>query len=762
MPTFTPSGDSLTGTASVFDVCRFDRTASGDDRFTTLPNIICASYHFTEGTEPPSAQFLYILDDADPSSPFPRTIADLWPLGGAGGDYVVEQDDELLVYETDESGERVLRFDGFADLSQANLAPGGLAVSFAAVGVHKRLWDSPLWGAWYRDADDPKAGGEVQTDLPLWFNPAGKGKSRPNRTPTGYDQDDGATDDLGNDSSYPLFLDAGLPDPPPAVPPPPTPLPPTPDFWDLGDFVRYLFRRHNTALDPNGKPWVDPPVSPSGLTIDGYLQAAAPLKGEPFMDLADPSTYTLEPIRIRSFDVTGKALMEAVAEQLNYFDFHVFLNTREDPDDPGAPINEVVIYRTDGRDGNAPKSLFYPEDGAVITDGVPDFEGMGLALDATGVFNEVEVETAPVGYEVSVILGAGFKVDGADAASPNKFIKSALATATADVKRAYREFILDEAGLGHWDFDTDAWVDGKATDLDDIFGKAEPPEDDPGGDPVPKYVVRLRECEKTLFTLAEDGRPKKPELAISRDYTGDSPGLYDADKDTGDADWQSLGDSGWKLLHDRVGIEITADKPDAWALPKSTSTGTSKFGGDVVRVVQSLANPGDKNTRFWLRLTCVIRGDHGIDAVAKKREASPTEFTIRRVVDSREHWQKQIVSVCGRYNLSTEDVVVRDDTDKAQAQADSTRSGHEFPLVAGSVTIPLVSHAFGVGDFIDTIDGKGLSLASNAGGPAGESDRYAVVVGFDVTCQDPQTTTLKLSDRRAEAEGANHGFGRSR
>ena len=167
-------------------------------------------------------------------------------------------------------------------------------------------------GATYRDGDDPQHGAHADTDLPARFNPTVDGKPKPNCTPDGYDYDEGLP------TALPLFLDAALPgNPAPQA------------FWNLGGFVRYLCR----IVNPD-ETWAKNPVPPTGETIDDYLQSVTPVAGQ-FMDLTKPATYTKSPIVLRSFDATGKTLVNALHEQLRYHGFEIFLDTREDPDDPG-------------------------------------------------------------------------------------------------------------------------------------------------------------------------------------------------------------------------------------------------------------------------------------------------------------------------------------------------------------------------------------------------------------------------------------------
>ena len=724
MPIFQPGVVPLGGIASTFDVVRFDRSQSGANRFISMPNLRLLNYHIQDGLFM-SGQFDYILDDTDHSSPFPYQIEELWPLD-AVGPYVVQQDDELLVYEYVE-GERILVFDGFASVPQVNMG-AGLSATLTAAGVAIRLNDQPIQNAVYRDADGPTGTTATETDLPVWFNPTVKGKATANATPKGYDAHAGQPD------ASPVFLDEGL-----YTIAGTTPV--VPEFWTLAGFVEYLVWTEN-----HGEKFVKNPITPTGVTLTEYLVSAAPLPGAQTMDLTDPSTYVTSDIIIRSFDVTGKTLIEALTEQLNYYGFHLFFQLLEDPNDPGAPINQMVIFRVDGRDGNAPQELFYPVKGGSIEVDFPDINEIAMARDGIDAPNEYEAETGEIEYEVSVVLACGFTPAAGDVSAISSFDHSKMANATAADRKKYRYYIFDECGQGHWDFVGASFVTAIAS-LDEVFGKPK------NGDR--QYANRFRPGLHSIFNQDTSGKPRKAELAISRDYAGKAPAVWDR---TGT--WRSMGESGWKLLPRELGIEVTADNPETWAIPKSAD---GIVPGDTVRGVTSIASPGGANTRFYLRLTTIIKGDKGIEALASKRTASPTKYTVRRLIESRDHWKKQVAAKCSVYNTSGAELIVRDDTGKAKSHVEALRLRTEFPAVAGSIPVPWISHAIGVGDNISKISGIDLSFQANAGGPVGEGPRYPAIVGISYTCTNPQTTTYKLTDQRSEVnEDANHGYGRSR
>ncbi len=203
-------------------------------------------------------------------------------------------------------------------------------------------------------------------------------------------------------------------------------------------------------------------------------------------------------------------------------------------------------------------------------------------------------------------------------------------------------------------------------------------------------------------------------------------------------------------LSARTTSPLTTENPEAWRVPKG-----SVVKGDVVRAISQIANPTSGRPYFFLRLTTKVRADKGIDALADRRDVSPMSFYVERVIDGRDHWVKRVAHKSSAY-ASGSTSTVRDDADKAKAQAEAQRAATEFPPVAGSIAMPWISHAIGIGDSLGYIAGREIDLNQAGGSEAGESPRYPYVVG--VTWQrQPQQTTIHLSDHRT-VEAANHGF----
>jgi hypothetical protein len=728
--TFEPYALPLDGSAATVVVALFDRTAAGDSAYTPLPNVRCERVSRREGAVPSAAQFSYELDSADPAEDAPRQFEELWTLD-ARGPGVVQLGQELVVFLLGDEGDKEFLFHGFADAPQVDLTGAAQAVTFTASGVEVRCWDKPVGGAIIRRSTDPEGGELVQTDLVARCNPSDGTGLHPNCTPDGFDVGE------GEDGAFPAFLDWRLA----------SWLDPEGDevdprgLWTLGKLARYLLGTRDQAE----LAYVGPPAPGFFGDVDQDLSALAPAgDGTGTIDVYDESTYELRPVILRDVVLTGRHWPEVLAEELDRHGFALRFDLATGDD--GRPATTPVLYRKDGLASPAPKDLMLDLAGSDLDPGRNNVGGLRLVRDGRDAFNQVRVASKPSRYEVSVVLAPGFSVSAADAADAlalAQFDRSNLAHASDSTRAKYRVFVADEVGAGHWVLGLAAW-NFVPLDLSAVLGT---PTLAPPGSKVSgrKYVERWRPGSDELLTRDEDGRPLRAELAISTDYAGSYPALWD-----GTGSWQSLGHSGWRLLRDRLGIEVTAENPNGWTIPK-TIVGGAPFGEGVVKVVESLAAPSLANPRFWLRLTTVIEGDHDLGTLAPwRRTSSPSPFLVERLIEARDSYRKDVVHKSSIYSGGATEPV-RDDTDDALALAEATRAAHEFPRVAGGVTIPFASRAYAVGDRVRKVAGREAELATNAGAGGGETPQYPTVVALDWDFSGGrQQTVLQLADRRAE------------
>ncbi len=698
---FEPSSVPLAMDATQVGVFRYQPgEAGGSGAFDFLPNLLCDSIQEREGAQPPVARFHYVLDDSAAANNFPTQFEQLWPID-SHGPYVVRNDDRLVVLAISPNGGRMLLFDGFAQEPRVDLTPRLQDVSFTAVGVAIRCWDEPIGGRHERDADDPQAGAVVSIDRPARFNPDGD----PNCTPDGHDvnQSDSST-------AYPVFLEPNIE----RVPDPRT-------YWTLGKFVRYILAIHNDESFVK---------NPDFTNLDGMLEACSPKNDQGYYEGDGDSVR--DNLVLRDFDATNMPWPEALEQQLGYAGFALRFVTGQD--DSGDPRHTLEIYRKDAAGADSDRELALPQRGDILDPSRCNVSGLHLSRDCGSIVNAITLETRPRRVELSVVLACGFEPSAGDESAANRaqYLRANLGGSSGVARAKYRYYVADEAGDGHWDFESSSWKTD-VLDLASIF-----PDDDDGN---PTYVRRLRPGSYTLISTDTSDRPMRAQLSLSRDYAGKSPAIWD-----GSGSWQPIG-GGWRLLEDRLGIEITAEDPESWSIG-SYSGPNPQEPSQTVRGVTSQANPSGANTRFYLRLTTVIDDDLMLTAAIDARRASPTRFTRRRRADARDHFRMETIAAHSQFNNSDEDIIVRDDTKNALAHARQLRAAHEFPPLVGSVTIPSIVSSFRVGDRISRINGRDLSFRTNYGADQGEPAAFPSIVAVNWNfAAGRQETVLQLADR---------------
>ena len=711
----------LYGDALAISVCLYEPGAEAGP-YSVLPNVRCLCIDTREGPEPSLARFEYIMDDSLALNfGWPSQFEQVWPID-AQGPYVVNPDDRLVVMGQNPDGSPLILFDGFAQVPQVDLTPRSQRVTFAAVGTAVRCYDSRITGRVQRDADTPTiadGSADVQTDLPCRFNPSdnsvgGMGGILGNSTATDYYTQD---DELGD---YPVFIDPllaereqtegeGFTAP-----------------WCIPDAIKYLL-----ATETSDEKYVSWPIF---STLDSLLDVQYPSQGYATFDPGSASASTAN-IPIRDYDASNKPLPEVLADFLGYAGFVLSWQTEADGD--GYPETYLKIYRRDAAAAQAPKLVFLaPARTSTLDPSANNLAQIHLARDANQILNAWQVETQQRQVEVTVILAPLFEPQSGDQESSNRkqfFASSFTPTTPATTRRKYRWYGADECGDGHYNAASGQWS-STALDLSSVFPNTSAN--------TRSYVTRYRPGSQTLIATDSEGRPLRATLEILFGSFSSDPYIQSA---MNSSSWQ-LVTGGWRLLPDRLGIEVTVEDPEQWNGGKSV--------GDIRGVTWQAAPPSGK--QFILRLTTVIDDDLRLPISAPSRIASPTQFTRWGSADARDHFQYASVSPGSRNYQAmdgdgTDPVVVRDDTPLAMAHAYQLRSAHEFPRLAGSLVIPYITTYYQVGDRIQRIDGRNASLQTNVGIDQGEAPSYPWVVGVSWTFEgDRQQTVLQLSDRRRE------------
>jgi hypothetical protein len=730
--------------AAFFGVFRFSpNKVDQSERYQYLPNVRFVGESTREGPEPGSARFRYEFGTLmnrlkDPDNPlkgwlFPTATEDVFPLDAAG-QFVVSQDDRLVVRRyfdgagpNDEVTWEVVA-DGYVQAPQADIG-GEEAVTFETMGVPYRLSDVPIAETYVREAHLPTAGDVYAVSYPApRFNPDGL----PNATPDGYDVSE------GNDDAHPVFLDVRVDKGDRSV-------------WTVSKAVRYLIRRH-------GGGGGDAVNMPTAAQVNGLLTSWEPSSDpEGSMDPNDPDSWVPVPIPVPDLDVTGKTFPEALWEVISPHGFTFSFRLTTDPDS-GDPVWDLIFRR---RDTTYPvKDLLLqkvPAGGTDVLD-TSRTNVFALSLSRDGnIVNEFEALSDATEYECSLILVPLFALDPGDMDTPEKFEQG---TETFDPVK-YRCFGVDEIGDGHWDYyASPAAISYKYFDFNPLFAPGSKGKYKQGEtDASPVWVPRPRPVKGTLLSK-DDLKANRPcELYVSTDYTGDEPGVWD-----GTGTWQKVQTSVWNPMKDRLGVRFTGktitDVNIGFVEHPPAPPTVLPFPGGTMNVLRCLAAAGSQPDAklFSLRFVCRVSSDAGLGAVARRRDASPTTFPVRRVDELRDRFVLQKVHKSSPYAEDDPDSedggkltkALRDDTKSALAHAEARRRAHEMLSVHGQASCDYFTSAYEIGDRVRSVRGRGISLRQNAAAGTGEGPVYPTVVGRTRTAEPRQTTTLELNDNRPE------------
>ena len=395
------SGDSLplTGTAAPLWVCAYDPTGGG---LSVIPNVFPLRTDRREGGMPSSASFVYMFDDAMAINfGWPSRFEQVFGVYSTlqGSPWVVLADQRIVILSQYPDGSPMYLFDGYAQVQQASVAGGGGSgapgherVTFEAIGVESRAWDAPIAGRLQRSSQsggaapailDTTGRSDVQTDLPVRFNPAHDGPGvtggqRPNRTPKGADTAPSRSPGV----TYPVFVEPGWYAPGLAW---------DPDYWNVGGAVRYLLAQWNDQSYVH---------NPDFSTLDKLLKSYELAEGSAVLNPADPSTYTVSSVRVPDLDASNRPWPEVVAHLVSYCGFLVRWDLSADAD--GNPQTTLTFYRRDEFASVAPKSLYLQAAGSgVVNVTASNTTRLELACDWGSIVNAQQVETAQRRVEVS-------------------------------------------------------------------------------------------------------------------------------------------------------------------------------------------------------------------------------------------------------------------------------------------------------------------------------------------------------------------------
>ncbi len=765
---YTPQPPAISSLSVPIGVFRYDPDQSGEDRFQYRPNVFCELVEFKESSIPSACRCSYLLDILATSQGWPGSFEELFPLDSPPSQYAFANDDQVVVLASMPDGQPHCLFHGYAQAPQLDLEPRGQQVTFVGYGAAIRCWDNVIDFRRQRNNnalanDDSGEGTFVDILVPTHFNPQRQGNMIPTDAPKEVLGNDEESESDEGTNEYPIFTDdalwkyykdAGTDQP---------------ALWTLSGFATYILAVYNDENDV---------TNPTFESLVGLLDSRVPIND--LYDPKDPSTYTSSPITIPDFDASGMRWPEALSKMLEMHGFGMLFDVglEEDESNPEDLLvrNNLVIYRRDQAGPYDPKEVFLPPPNTNVDEAYANVGAVHLAWDLASVRNAVSVEMAPEEAEYSFILAPNFQPVAGDEvpAVARDFLLSKLQQGTDANRKKYRQFVANDGNGRYWQYDLGDFTQGNPTTGDPTgFGAFyQPDPDEKVVYKTPEKVIAFAPTSKTLVSKDDRGQTRKSILEYwLPNHIGVDPGrnpdvMGARGKDSGltEGSWKNIPD-GWELLEDRIGVNFTIEDPRLLTVNKAGRKINLIKGSSPIDNISSQGIPA-----LMFRLTTTVQLAERVPVNQGMRAASPTRFPRWMLVDRHDQYKTQQVSRQDFDILSTSDenAYPRDDYPDAKGEASAIRNRHEFPPLAGSITIPSLSLGYFVSDRISRIKGRDISLQCNAG-TDDEAPTYPWVVSVTWNFNGAnQTTTLQLSDRRLDggyrkatvkqAAGAMGGF----
>ena len=427
---------------------------------------------------------------------WPSRIEQIFGLDAIVGPYVLGVDERIVVTTIDPpmSGSTAIQytvlFDGTCQVPQMDASGDTEQVTFQAVGIEMRCWETPVGQATFRSGPDLTVD-DGSADVPDlrttrfnpdgWANATALGFWSGGEDPADEDEEEdgdpeegggkgGEDDEPGEDMSdvgptdklYPVFMR--------------TPTDGIRDrkyfqLWTLSMVVRYLLSVYNEKEE-----FVKNPLFG---TLTAILDSFEAKDGVDF-DPTNPDTYTEEPITVEDYDATGDPWPVAIEKVISPYGYGMQFVL--DEDDDGKPRTTLQFFRTDAANGIGPKYVFLAQAGSGYDPSTSNVTEVSINRDVAAVFNQVELDTELIRHEIGVVLAPApwgnnpdtWGIDPADVNNIRNFTVGDPNFIGNNVDK-YRTFIFDEDGVGHWDFVMRDVVTGIATSMDAVFGKPAPP-----------------------------------------------------------------------------------------------------------------------------------------------------------------------------------------------------------------------------------------------------------------------------------------------
>lgn len=246
------------------------------------------------------------------------------------------------------------------------------------------------------------------------------------------------------------------------------------------------------------------------------------------------------------------------------------------------------------------------------------------------------------------------------------------------------------------------WAANEAGDYSGTRTEVHPIPDDPpylSQVASANWIVRRRKAESCL-TWEDEARTRR------------RPAFVEFSTDSGET-WQPI-NPGWgaRILQDEIGVMFTGNEP-----PEEIY---------------------DAGPDARLRITCTVKFDERVRAIATRNSGHPQSGVVEMVLDCSDQFHDRQRVASGPFaSQLTGDADTVDDSDAIQAFAAKVRSQREAVAVQSTFAVLGIAPEYQIGDIITKINGREIELRRM---PSEEGARYLQIVS--ITYDVPNQRTI--------------------
>lgn len=150
-----------------------------------------------------------------------------------------------------------------------------------------------------------------------------------------------------------------------------------------------------------------------------------------------------------------------------------------------------------------------------------------------------------------------------------------------------------------------------------------------------------------------------------------------------------------------------------------------------------------------VRITATVRGDSRLTGIATRRSQSPNGLNIALVLNVRDKFQNSEVRPGSLFASSAS--IARNDQTAINTYAETVRNIEDAAQVGCSIRLEGVDHdEYQIGDLIDKVDGRNLSLDGYVASAGSVTPRRPQVIGFNYLVAGGQRVELLLESFKQE------------